>query len=57
MSVAAIITGLRSGQGVEDIAIDLAMSPEDVRAVVRDLRKRGILPRIYEQVREEWRRK
>lgn len=48
---AAVITGLRNGQGVEDIARDLVMCPDDVRAVVAELRRDGILPEIYEQAR------
>ena len=56
MTTAAIINGLRKGQGVEDIAIDLAMTPEQVREVVSQLRERGILPGIVEQARREWRR-
>jgi len=38
---------LRAGLGVEDIAIDLQCPVEDVRAVVKALRRKGVLDLIY----------
>lgn len=51
-TTAAIITGLRDGQGVEDIAVALTMPPDEVRAVVRKLRRLGLLAGVCAESRE-----
>lgn len=44
MTTSAIIIGLRKGQGVDEIAHDLDMTPDQVRMKVDDLRETGVLP-------------
>ena len=52
---AAVIRDLRDGFGVEDIAHRMDCDVQRVRDLVADLRKRGLLPRLYEDARREWR--
>ena len=52
---AAVIRDLREGYGVEDIALRMECDVQHVRDLVVDLRKHGLLPRLYEQARGEWR--
>ena len=52
---AAVIRDLREGFGVEDIAHRMDCDVQRVRELVADLRKRGLLPRLYEDARRDWR--
>ena len=52
---AAVIRDLRDGFGVEDIAHRMGCDVQAVRDLVADLRKHGLLPRLYEGARREWR--
>ena len=51
---AAVIRDLREGFGVEDIAHRMDCGVQPVRDLVADLRKHGLLPRLYQQARREW---
>lgn len=44
-----ILSGLRDGLGVEDIAVREEIPAKQVRAIVAELRREGILPSIYNQ--------
>lgn len=50
----AVIRDLRDGFGVEDIALRMDCDVQRVRDFVADLRKHGLLSRLYEQARREW---
>lgn len=44
---ATIITDLRAGLGVEDIAVRTGISADTIRADVRKLRAAGVVRRLY----------
>ena len=52
---AAVIRDLRAGFGVEDIAQRMDCDVQRVRDVVLQLRRHGLLPRLYAEARREWR--
>lgn len=52
---AAVIRDLREGYGVEDIALRMDCRVEAVRELVAELRKAGLLPRMYHDARKKWR--
>ena len=52
---AAVIRDLREGFGVEDIAHRMECDVQAVRDLVADLRKYGLLPRLYMDARAKWR--
>ena len=52
---AAVIRDLREGFGVEDIAHRMGCDVQAVRDLVADLRRHGLLPRLYMDARAKWR--
>ena len=52
---AAVIRDLREGFGVEDIAHRMGCGVQPVRDLVADLRRHGLLPRLYSDARAKWR--
>ena len=51
---AAVIRDLREGFGVEDIAHRMDCDVQHVRDLVSQLRKHGLLPRLYSEARCDW---
>ena len=52
--MAAVTLDLREGYGVEDIALRMECDVQHVRDLVVDLRKHGLLPRLYSEARCNW---
>jgi hypothetical protein len=53
---AAVVHDLRSGFGVEDIALRLHCRVDAVRDKVATWRRMGLIPELYAQARKGWRR-
>ena len=51
---AAVIRDLREGFGVEDIALRMDCGVQPVRDLVLQLRRHGLLPRLYGEARCNW---